>query len=327
MAKIDEPFENSVAKKKGSQPDFTAWARGLVQSELQANQEAAPSKQANALPALYLIATPIGNAGDITLRALWALSQADAVLCEDTRVTGKLLHMYGIKKKLISCHDHNEAARVKEVVTRLQSGETLALVSDAGTPMISDPGFKIVRAVRQAELNVIALPGASALLTALACGGLPTDRFLFVGFLPVKTTARKKALAEVAPTQATLVFYESAQRLRAALADMTSTLGGAREAVVARELTKLYENVRTGKLVDLAAHYAKAEAPKGEIVILIGPPSESAASEAAAFDLDAALRVALKTLSLRDAVAAVTKTSGLKRGEVYARALTLTGPF
>ena len=270
------------------------------------------------------MATPIGNLGDMSLRALWALGKADAILCEDTRVTGGLLHMYGIKKPLISCHDHNEEARIKDVLNRLEGGQSLALVSDAGTPMISDPGYKIVRAVRAAGFPVVALPGASALLTAIASGGLPTDRFLFAGFLPTKTTARKKAISEIAATQATLVFYESPNRLAACLSDLVSVLGEEREAVVARELTKLYEEIQTGALGELTAHYETAETPKGEIVILVQAASGAALAQQSSFDLDAALKDALKTMTLRDAVAAVTKASGLKRSEVYGRALALS---
>lgn len=318
MAKSYETSENSVEKRKGSQPDFAAWSQSL----LQGNQEFATSKPRNQPPTLYLVATPIGNLGDITLRALWTLSFVDAVLCEDTRVTGGLLHHYGIKKPLIACHDHNEQARCDEVITRLRKRESLALVSDAGTPMISDPGFRLVRAVREAGFDAVAVPGASALLTALASAGLATDRFLFIGFLPSKATARRKAIAELAATQATLVFYESPQRLAATLEDLATTLSTNREAAVGRELTKLYEEMQTGPLGKLAAHYAGADTPKGEIVILVGPPTDEEA--APAFNLDEALRDALKTMSLRDAVAAVTKASGLKRSDVYARALVIT---
>jgi len=319
MTRKNASSELSAQKKKKSQPDFATWAQSL----LQAIQDGPPSKQPSAGPLLSIVATPIGNLGDISLRALWALSQADAVLCEDTRVTGGLLHLYGLKKPLVSCHDHNEEARVKDVLNRLEGGQSLALVSDAGTPMISDPGYKIVRAVRAAGFPVVALPGASALLTAIASGGLPTDRFLFVGFLPPKASARRKALADLAPLQATLVFYESPNRLSACLSDMAASLGAGREAVVARELTKLYEEIQTGTLGDLAAHYAQADTPKGEIVILVQAASEDARAALSTFDLDEALRASLETMSLRDAVASVTKTSGLKRSEVYARALTL----
>lgn len=236
-------------------------------------------------------------------------------------MAGGLLHHYGIKKPLISCHDHNEESRSAEVIARLRKGESLALVSDAGTPMISDPGFRLVRAVREAGFTVVATPGASALLTALASAGLPTDRFLFIGFLPSKATARRKAIADLATTQATLVFYESAQRLAATLGDLASTLSPSREAAVGRELTKLYEEMQTAPLGTLAAHYAEAETPKGEIVILVGPPADDEAKPA--FDLEAALREALESMSLRDAVAVVTKASGLKKSEVYAKALLL----
>ena len=317
MAKSYETSVNSVGKKKGSQPDFAFWSQSL----LQANEDSAVSKPANTAPALYLVSTPIGNLGDITLRALWTLSFVDAVLCEDTRVSGGLLHHYGIKKPLISCHDHNEAARVKDVLSRLKAGESLALISDAGTPMISDPGFRMVRAVREAGFSVVAVPGASALLTALACAGLPSDRFLFVGFLSSKSTARRKEIAAIANAQATLVFYESPQRLAATLKDLAEGLSPDREAAVGREMTKLYEETQTGSLGSLASHYLDAETPKGEVVILVGPPTEDEA--APAYDLEAALHQALETMSLRDAVAAVTKASGLKKSEVYAKALTI----
>lgn len=318
MAKSHETSENSVGKKKGSQPDFAAWSQSL----LQANEESATSKPRAQKPALYLVATPIGNLGDISLRALWTLSFVDTVLCEDTRVTGGLLHHYGIKKPLISCHDHNEAARCDEVLARLHKGESLALVSDAGTPMISDPGFRLVRAVREGGFDIVALPGASALLTALAGAGLPTDRFLFIGFLPAKAAARRKEIEALKTIEATLVFYEAPQRLAATLADLADVFSPDRETAVGRELTKLYEEIQTAPLGKLAAHYARAETPKGEIVILVGPPTQEEA--APAFDLDSALQEALNTMSLRDAVAVVTKASGLKKSEVYARALALT---
>lgn len=318
MATSHETSENSVGKKKGSQPDFAVWSQSL----LKANEESATSKPRTQKPTLYLVSTPIGNLGDISLRALWTLSFVDAVLCEDTRVTGGLLHHYGIKKPLTSCHDHNEAARCDEVLTRLRKGESLALVSDAGTPMISDPGFRLVRAVREGGFDVVAIPGASALLTALAGAGLPTDRFLFVGFLPAKATARRKELEVLKTIGATLVFYEAPQRLSATLADLADVFSPDRETAVGRELTKLYEEMQTGPLRRLASHYAQAETPKGELVILVGPPTDDEVSPT--FDLDSALQEALKTMSLRDAVAAVTKASGLKKSDVYARALALT---
>jgi 16S rRNA (cytidine1402-2'-O)-methyltransferase len=317
MAKSYETSINSVGKKKGSQPDFASWSQSLFQ----ANELAAASKQPMGPPTFYLVSTPIGNLGDITLRALWTLSIVDAVLCEDTRVSGGLLHRYGIKKPLISCHDHNEAARVKEVVARLQKGESLALISDAGTPMISDPGYRLVGAVREAGFPVVATPGASAVLTALACAGLPSDRFLFVGFLPSKATARRKEIANLRAIEATLVFYESPQRLAATLKDLANELGADRACAIGRELTKLFEELSVATLGELGAHYENAENPKGEIVILVGPPCEE---EREPFDVETALREALKTMSVKDAVAFVAKASGLKKSDVYARALTMT---
>lgn len=304
-------------KKKKAWPDFSLWGQRLIQG----SQEDESSKQATLPPALYVVATPIGHLGDLSLRALWTLSQVDAVLCEDTRVTGGLLHHYGIKKPLLSCHDHNEASRSLEVMARIAAGERLALVSDAGTPLISDPGFRLVRACRQAGHEVIALPGASAVLTALASSGLPTDRFLFAGFLPVKTKARQQALQEASRTKATLVFYESAQRLAATLADMVTVLSGTRMATIARELTKLHEEVVTAPLAELALRYAVGEAPpKGEIVILVEAGEEPPLSDDA---VEEALRDALKTLSVRDAAASVAAALGLKKTATYQKALNL----
>jgi 16S rRNA (cytidine1402-2'-O)-methyltransferase len=305
------------AKKRKSWPAFASW----VQDLFQASQDDDASKPFALEPALYLVSTPIGNLGDITLRALWVLRQAGAVLCEDTRVTGGLLHHYGIKQNLISCHDHNEEARAKDVQQRLAGGQALALVSDAGTPMISDPGYKLVQACRAAGFPIIPVPGACAAITALTMAGLPTDRFLFAGFLPAKQTARRQALRTLETVQATLVFYESPQRLADTLEDMCAILGDAREAAVGRELTKLYEDMQNGSLHDLSATYQKAENPKGEVVILIGPPAEGAPASAA--DLDAALRQALETMSIRDAAATVSGALGLKKNVVYQRALAL----
>ena len=289
---------------------------------LETSREEATSKQ----PAgLYVVATPIGNLGDITLRALQTLAAADAVVCEDTRVTGALLHHYGIKKPLVSYHDHNADERRPRILAKLAAGEALALVSDAGTPLISDPGFKLVQACRAEGYNVTALPGASALLTALSSSGLPTDKFLFAGFLPPKRTARQKALVELATVSATLVFYEAPSRLSAALDDMEKVLGPQRQAAVARELTKLFEEFRNAPLAELAAHYRASPAPKGEIVILVGPSVEAASTAATAAAcseaLDAELKQALRTMTLRDAVAHVAAATGAKKNEVYKRAL------
>lgn len=267
---------------------------------------------------LYVVATPIGNLEDITLRALRILKGAALIACEDTRVTAKLLRHYGIATPLLSCHDHNEASRTPEILKRLETGAAVALVSDAGTPLVSDPGYRLVRACRAAGHPVTAVPGACACVAALSVAGLPTDRFFFAGFLPPRSAARRTALAPLAGIEATLAFHEAPSRLAASLADMAAVLGAEREAAVAREITKLFEETRRGPLAGLAAHYASAGPPKGEIVVLVGPPV-AVAEEAS--DVDALLRAALRQLSLRDAVAEVANATGLPRGEVYRRAL------
>ncbi len=275
-------------------------------------------------PGLYLVATPIGNLKDITLRALDILHSADLIACEDTRVTGKLLQAHGIEAPLTAYHEHNAARMRPRLIDALKSGKAVALVSDAGTPLVSDPGYKLVQSAVAEGLPVTAAPGASAVLAGLTVSGLPSDRFMFAGFLPGKSSARKRALIELAAVPATLVVFESARRLAATLADMAEVLG-ARPAAVTRELTKLYEEVRRDPLDALAAHYRAAGAPKGEVVIVIGPP-EQAAAEIGAAELDERLRAALEDASVRDAVAAVTRETGLKRQTVYARALELTAP-
>jgi 16S rRNA (cytidine1402-2'-O)-methyltransferase len=273
-----------------------------------------------AAPGLYLVATPIGNLADISLRALDLLSKADVIACEDTRVTRKLLAAHGLRTPMSTYHEHN-AERVRpRLIEQMKCGKAVALVSDAGTPLISDPGYKLVQAAAAAGLAVTALPGASAALAALVVSGLPSDRFLYAGFLPAKSAARRQVLRELAIVPATLIVYESARRLPAALADMAAVLGP-RPAAVARELTKLHEEVRRQTLDALAAHYAAAGPPRGEVVIVIGPPAAAAAT--VADDLDAHLRAALATESLRDAVAAVAAVTGVPRQKVYARALEL----
>ncbi len=267
---------------------------------------------------LVVIATPIGNADDITLRALAGLREADVIACEDTRVTGKLMARHGVATPLVAFHEHNAARMRPLLLARLARGETVALVSDAGTPLVSDPGYKLVRAAIAADIAVTTLPGASAPLAALVVSGMPTDRFLFAGFLPPRSAGRRAALADLVPVRASLVFFESAGRLAESLADMAAMLGR-RDAAVARELTKLFEEVRRGALADLAAHYADAGPPKGEIVIVVAPPAQDAAIDESL--LDAALDRALAQMSLRDAVAAVTAATGLPRRTVYARAL------
>lgn len=268
-------------------------------------------------PGLYIVATPIGNLGDITLRAIATLRGVAAVACEDTRITGKLLHYLEIKQNLIRYDDHASEA-TRDHILALASEQPVALVSDAGTPLISDPGFKLVRAARERGVSVTSLPGPSAAIMALTLAGLPSDRFLFAGFLPSKDKARRDALRGLASVEATLVLYETAPRLAAALAAIGEELPG-REVAVARELTKRFEECRAGSTAELIAHYA-ANPPKGEIALVIAPPGEAAAVE---HDIDALLRAALATDKASQAAAAVAKATGLDRKVLYARALEL----
>lgn len=271
-------------------------------------------------PGLHVVATPIGNLADVTVRALETLAGADVIACEDTRITRRLLERYGITTPLVSYHDHNGAMARPRLLARLAAGERVALVSDAGTPLISDPGYKLVVEAAEAGHRVVPLPGASALLAALVAAGQPTDCFLFDGFLPAKGGQRKNRIAALAQVPATLVFYETGPRLAESLADLAAGLGP-RKAAVCRELTKTFEEVRRGALSDLAARYAGEAAPKGEIVLVVGPPAEEAAGDDA---VDSALTRALKENSLKDAVAAVTALTGRPKREVYARALALS---
>ena len=268
-------------------------------------------------PGLYIVATPIGNLGDITLRAIEVLRGAAAVACEDTRVTGKLLHHLGLDKRMIRYDDHASEGD-RERLLALAAEAPLALVSDAGTPLISDPGFRLVRAARDAGVAVTSLPGPSAAVVALTLSGLPSDRFLFAGFLPAKDKARRDTLAELGSVPATLVFYETAPRLGDALAAIGETLPG-RDVAVARELTKRFEECRAGSPASLAAHYA-AHPPKGEIVLLVGPP---VAPRASAEDADELLRAELAGAKPSQAAARVAKRTGLDRKALYARALEL----
>ncbi len=304
-------------EKKKTSPDFSSWGRDV----LKANEETAPSKPSRPEGGLYVVATPIGNLGDITLRALWVLRAADVVLCEDTRVSGALLKKYGISAPLLSCHEHNEASRIDDILGRLEKGAVVALVSDAGTPLLSDPGFRLVQACRARGQQVVSLPGASAALAALSCAGLPSDRFLFVGFLPSKNTARKNELAKWSEIQATLIFYESPQRLAATLAEMSLLLGSDRPAAVCREMTKLFEEVRAGTLAELAAFYGAQEEIKGEVVLLVaqGPEKEKLPEEA----VEELLKKALEKMSLRDAAAFVAEATGLKKSALYHKALRI----
>jgi 16S rRNA (cytidine1402-2'-O)-methyltransferase len=270
-------------------------------------------------PGLHLVATPIGNLRDITLRALEVLAAADLIACEDTRVTRKLLQHYGIATPLMPYHDHNAAEARPRLLARLADGAAIALVSDAGTPLVSDPGFKLVRAAWQAGYPVTAVPGPSAVLAALALAGLPTDRFFFEGFLPAKSGQRQARIAELGRIPASLVLFETGPRLAASLADLATGLGP-RQAAVCRELTKLHEEVRRGDLPALAGHYARAAEPRGEIAIVIAPALATAPE---ADDVDAMLSQALARLSVSDAVAEVAAMTGQPRRGVYQRALAL----
>ncbi|WP_369796818.1 16S rRNA (cytidine(1402)-2'-O)-methyltransferase [Belnapia sp. F-4-1] len=276
---------------------------------------------------MTLVATPIGNLGDLSPRALATLRGADAVLCEDTRVTGAMLARHGVSVTLLPLHEHNEDDQTPRVLERLRAGERIALVSDAGTPLVSDPGYRLVRAAIAAGLKVGAVPGPNAAVMALTLSGLPPHPFLFHGFLPSKSGPRAAEIArlraaERAGLSASIVFYEAPHRLAETLAALAEGLGGERPAAVAREMTKRFEEVRRGSLAALAGHYA-AEAARGEIAVVIGPAPEEATGEA---ELDRALRDAQAAgMSLRDAAAAVAAATGLPRKQVYRRALELGG--
>jgi len=271
-------------------------------------------------PGLYIVSTPIGNLRDITLRALDVLAGADRVFAEDTRTAAKLLGAFGLSNKLEAYHDHNGEIARPRVLAALASGERVALVSEAGTPLVSDPGFKLVREAVAAGHPVHPVPGASAVLAALAVAALPTDRFLFAGFPPPKSAGRRRVFEELASVRATLVFFESGPRLPASLADMAAVFG-VRDGVVARELTKLYETCVRAPLPELAAD-PRFETVKGEIVVLVAPGAEAAAEPA---DADAALREALGRLSPGEAAGEVARSLGLPRRDLYRRALALKG--
>ncbi len=266
---------------------------------------------------LYIVATPIGNLGDITLRAIETLKRCDVIACEDTRVTGKLLKHLGISKPMRRYDDHSdEKARAKLVDS--MRGKAIVLVSDAGTPLISDPGYRLVRDAREAGIAVTSLPGPCAAITGLTLSGMPNDRFLFAGFLPVKEKARADVLRQFAQIDATLVFYETGPRLVKSLEAIGEVLPG-REIAIARELTKLHEECRTGPPETLATHY-EAKPAKGEIVLLVGPPAHAAVS---AQDAEEMLAEALETLKPSQAAAQVAKATGMDRKDLYARALEL----
>jgi 16S rRNA (cytidine1402-2'-O)-methyltransferase len=270
---------------------------------------------------LYLVATPIGNLGDVTIRALETLAGADLIACEDTRVTRKLLDRFHITTQLSPYHDHNAATVRPRLLEKLAAGAAIALVSDAGTPLISDPGFKLVREASRAGIVVSAVPGASSVLAALCLAGLPTDRFFFDGFLPARSVARRARIKELARIEATLVLFETGSRIAAALADLSDELGD-RDAAICREMTKLHEQVERSGLAELAARSDTLET-RGEFVVVIGPPApaDTAMTDS---DLDRALKVAMAGSSLKDAVTEIAAISGRARREVYARALALT---
>ena len=271
-------------------------------------------------PGLHIVATPIGNLGDITLRALSTLAAADLILAEDKRVTKVLLAHYGITTPIMAYHEHNAGEMRPLILSKLGEGQALALVSDAGTPLVSDPGYKLVEAVIEAGYKLTATPGASAVLMGLVLSGLPSDRFFFEGFLPNKSGERRRRARELEHVPASLVFFEAPHRIAETLVDL-AVVYGARQAAVARELTKKFEQIRRGTLPELAAQYAGEPAPKGEIVLLVGPPQAEAALDDAG--IDRALETALAGHSQRDAVQLVSAELGLPRKRVYARALRL----
>jgi 16S rRNA (cytidine1402-2'-O)-methyltransferase len=301
-----QPFRNPARQDDGAERRFVVAGQPIAAARL--------------APGLHIVATPIGNLGDITLRALQALAGADLIACEDTRVTRKLLDRYAIATPLTPYHEHNAAKARPVLLQRLADGAAIALVSDAGTPLISDPGYKLVRAATEAGHMVTALPGASALLAGLSVAGLPTDQFLFAGFLPPKEAARRARIAELNRIPATLVLFETGPRVAATLADLAAGLGHDRDAALCRELTKLHEEIRRGDLATLAKDFAETE-PRGEIVLVVAPPPEP--QQASSAEIETLLRQALGRLSLKDAVGEIADATGLPRREVYQRALEL----
>lgn len=274
----------------------------------------------NLEPALYIVSTPIGNLGDITVRALQTLAASSFIACEDTRVTATLTQKFGLKTQLVPYHEHNADKQRPKILAELDAGRAVALASDAGTPLVSDPGYRLVRAVLDAGHRVIPIPGASAPLAGLVASGLPSDTVLFAGFLPQKGGPKTRRLEELARVPGTLIFFESPHRTGATLELMATVLGSSREAVVARELTKRFETFERGSLSELADRFKEMQV-KGEIVILVGPPDER--PEADASDLDALLLEALKEMPVSAAAKKAAKATGLDRKDVYQRALDL----
>lgn len=271
-------------------------------------------------PALYLVATPIGNLGDITIRALETLAGADVLACEDTRVTRVLLERYGIAQRPIAYHEHNATEAGPRLIAALEAGQSVALVSDAGTPLVSDPGFRLVGEAVARGIKVVPIPGASAVLAGLSASGLPTDAFLFAGFLPVREGQRRSRLEALKAVPATLVFFESPRRLAESLASMAAVVGE-RPAAIGRELTKAFEEFRRGTLPELAAHYAEAATPKGEVVVCVAPPGEAPAD--APGDIDRLLRSLAAEMPASKAAAEAARLTGKAKPELYRRLLAL----
>jgi 16S rRNA (cytidine1402-2'-O)-methyltransferase len=263
---------------------------------------------------LYIVATPIGNLKDITIRALEVLKAADLIACEDTRTSGKLLSFYGIKANLTSYHDHSGENKRQQIIEQLQNGKIVALISDAGTPLISDPDYKLVKAVADLGIKIFPIPGASSVVAALSVSGLPSDRFLFSGFLPNKAGARNKEITELASINSTIILFESVHRLKETLIALSEMMGEQRQAVIARELTKLYEELRRGNLQELANYYKNAAEPKGEVVIIIAPPI---AKEVNKSDINQLIKESLPTMSVKDASSHIAKITGVSKQEIY----------
>ncbi|WP_408737084.1 16S rRNA (cytidine(1402)-2'-O)-methyltransferase [Acetobacter fallax] len=320
---------STVGPKAGSHPDaLPSHNEGIasrhVHGEQNPSEDVAPHRR-NRTGLLTLVATPIGNLGDLSPRAVEAMRSADLVLCEDTRVSARLFSEHSIGTHAEPLHDHNERQRVPGLIERLQAGQQIALVSDAGMPLLSDPGYRLARAAMEAGIPVTAVPGPNAALTGLVLSGLPPHPFLFVGFPPPRSAARRESFAtlraaELAGLRATLIWHEAPHRLGEMLADLVAVFGDDRPAAVARELTKRFEEVRRDTTGALAAFYADTP-PRGEITVLIGPPGEE---ETGAADLDRRLAEALDSHSVKDAAALVAAASGLPRKVVYARALELS---
>lgn len=271
-------------------------------------------------PALYLVATPIGNLADITLRALQTLAAADILACEDTRVSRVLLERYGIRRRTTAYHEHNAAQAGPKLIAALEAGQSVALISDAGTPLVSDPGYRLVGEALERGLRVVPIPGPSAPLAALTASGLPSDTFLFAGFLPVKAGQRTSRMESLKAVPATLIFFESPRRLPDTLAAMAQTLGESRKAAVGRELTKTFEEMRTGTLAELASHYEENGAPKGEIVICIGPPENQPAEPG---DIDRLLLSLATEMPASKAAGEAAKMTGGQKQALYRRLLEL----